>query len=81
MTSIVEKVDFEPENSTVSTLMIVRGTQCHGLVDKVVFGQRCGLMILDIFSNLNYAVILLKKDEVSSKPSPEFSVPMEKGSE
>ena len=52
MTSIVEKVDFEPENSTVSTLMIIRGTQCHSLVDKVVFGQRCGLMILDIFSNL-----------------------------
>lgn len=81
MTAVVLKGGFEPEGSTVSTLMTGRGTQCHGLSDKVVIDQRCDLMILDIFSNLNDAVILLKKNEMSSKPSPEFSVPVEKGSE
>lgn len=34
-------------------------TQCHGLVDKVVFGQRLDLMVLEVFSNLTDSVILI----------------------
>lgn len=34
-------------------------TQCQGLVDKVVFGQRLGLMILEVFSNLGDSMVLV----------------------
>lgn len=32
-------------------------TQCQGLVDKVVFGQRLDLMILEVFSILGDSTI------------------------
>lgn len=34
------------------------GTLCYGLVDKVVIVPRLDSMILDIYSNLNYSMIL-----------------------
>lgn len=34
-------------------------TQCQGLVDKVVFGQRLVSMILEVFSNFNDSMILI----------------------
>lgn len=34
------------------------GTQCHGLVNKVVLGHRLDLMISKVLSNLNDSMIL-----------------------
>lgn len=37
--------------------MTERGIQCHGLADRVMFGQRLDLMILEFFPNQNNSVI------------------------
>lgn len=34
------------------------GTQCSGLIDKVVFSPRLDMMILEVFANLNDPMIL-----------------------
>lgn len=38
-----------------------RGTQCTGLIDKVVFSPRLDIMILEVFVNLNDPMILSYK--------------------
>lgn len=39
-------------------LQVVRGTRCHGLVDKLLLGHRLDSMTSRIFSNLTKSVIL-----------------------
>lgn len=34
-----------------------RGTQCTGLIDKLVFSPRLDMMILEVFANLNVPMI------------------------
>lgn len=43
------------------------GTLCYDLVGIVVFAQCLDLMVLDIFSNLNYSVTLLPGKQYCSK--------------
>lgn len=38
--------------------MTADGTQCSGLVDKVVSGKRWDLMVWEVFFNVNDSVIL-----------------------
>lgn len=50
-----------------------RGTQCFGLVD-MVFDHRLNLMILKVFSNLNYSRILWALPIYADHPNAELSI-------
>lgn len=45
------------------------GTQCHGLLDKVVISQRLDSLILEVFSNRNDSMVLLNADSASRNSS------------